>query len=169
MAAPEIETRTVARRAGDWLNLLAFAYRVFIAPWPPFAVLIVAVAVAATATPIALVWITTALVDGIAGAVADGGVEGSFLSILSPHLPGIGLLFLLRYVQHMAQNDALIRLMALQLSLRSLDRLETSFFLKSTQIRLEWFEYPEYHDGTNSSRSGFRPSKSVCSAWPTIF
>ncbi len=132
MAAPTIEERNLTQRVGDYLGLLAFAYRVFIAPWPPFAVLIVVVAVAATATPIALVWITTALVDGIAEAVADDGVEGSFLSILSPHLPGIGLLFLLRYVQHMAQNDALIRLMALQLSLRSLDRLETWFFLKST-------------------------------------
>lgn len=131
---------------GETLRLLVFAYRAFVAPWPLFAAFVVLVATGATATPIALVWATTGLVDSAIRALAAGNVERASLSMLMPYLPAVGLIALLRYVQHMAQNDPIIRFMALKLSHRSLDRLETQFFLKAMQIRLEWFEYPEYHD-----------------------
>ncbi len=134
------------QRLRSALQLLVFAYRVFIAPWPVFPLFVVMVAAGATATPIALVWATTGLVDSATMVLADGQVDGALLAILTPYLPAIGLIALLRYLQHMAQNDALIRLMALKLSLRSLDHLETQFFFKAMHIRLEWFEYPEYHD-----------------------
>ena len=53
---------------GGWRNylaLLSFSYRTFIAPWPPFALFVIAIAALALVTPTLVVYATTGLVDAV--------------------------------------------------------------------------------------------------------
>lgn len=133
---------------GGWRNylaLLAFSYRTFIAPWPPFSLFVIATAALALVTPTLVVYATTGLVDAVTQDL--GAHDDSIFELVALFLPWLALLLLLRALTGLLGLDPLHRFMGLKLGLSSMKRLEDSLFGKAVSLRLEWFEYPRNYDG----------------------
>ena len=133
---------------GGWRNylaLLSFSYRTFIAPWPPFALFVIAIAALALVTPTLVVYATTGLVDAVTQDPASP--DDSIFELVGLFLPWLGLLLVLRAITGLLGLDPLHRFMGLKLGLSSMKRLGDSLFGKAVSLRLEWFEYPRNYDG----------------------
>ena len=93
-----------------------------------------------------MVYATTGLIDAVTQRVGIDGAERPFFELVAPFLPWVGLLLVLRLVEHLIQADPFSRYLSLHLGLRSMRRLEAWVFGKAVALRLEWFEYPRYYD-----------------------
>lgn len=133
----------------DYAGLAAFAYRTFIAPWPPFAIFVIATALLALVTPSLVVYATSELVDAVTQITGLGpaGTDNSIAEIVTSFLPWLALLMLMRLFTGLLELDPVHRYMGQQLGLRSMKRLEDSLFGKAVSLRLEWFEHPRNYDG----------------------
>ena len=130
-------------------SLAVFAYRTFIAPWPPFTLFLIANAALVLVLPTVTVYATSGLIDAITDytGLSPGSGDESAVDLVMSFLPWLALLLVLRLFTGLLGFDPLDRFTAEQLSLRSMKRLEDSLFGKSASLRLEWFEYPDSYDG----------------------
>ena len=136
------------KAARDLWALAVFWYRIFIAPWPPFTVVMVVIALVAVATPIIIVRATSGLIEAITRGIEAGSIEtAAAIDLLTPILPWLALLFAVRAVESVLQIDPVLRYMGQKLGLRSMKRLEDLLYGKATSLRLDWFEHPRYYDG----------------------
>ena len=133
----------------DYAALAVFSYRTFIAPWPPFAIFVLATAVVAVATPTVIVYATSSLIEAVTqgtGISADG-TDDSVFELVTYFLPWLALLLLMRLLTNLLALNPLHRFVGQQLGLRSMKRLEDLLFGKAVSVRLEYFEYPRNYDG----------------------
>ena len=127
--------------------LAVFWYRIFIAPWPPFAIFMGVTAVVAAVIPSMLVFATSGLIDAVTERARTGNFEGeSFIGLMVQFLPWMVLMLFVRAVEELSKLDPMHRFMGKQLGLRSMRRLEGLLYGKAVATRLEWFEHPRYYD-----------------------
>ncbi len=89
--------QTQLREAGE---LARFAYQTLIAPWPPFAVLLVVTGVIGGVTPLLLIRATAGLVDALAARQGMAAApDASWTVVLRPYLPWLLLFIGARIVQ----------------------------------------------------------------------
>ena len=127
--------------------LAVFAYRTFIAPWPPFTIFMAASALISIVTPTVIVRATSGLIDAISRTVGPGPDEVPAGELLGPVIPWLALLLAARAAEGLLQLDPLHRFLGQKLGLHSMARLEDILYEKAVSLRLEWFEYPRYYDG----------------------
>lgn len=118
-----------------------FFYLTFVAPWPPIAFLLIGTAVAGAASPIIIVYVTRRLVDDLTAGIGESST--SMLDGLAPHAPWLGLLVLIRLVDHYSQMGPFHYYLGYLLNDRSRRKFDPMFFRRALTMRLEWFEYPE--------------------------
>lgn len=133
----------------DYWSLAAFSYRTFIAPWPPFTIFVAVTAVLAVVTPTVIVFATSSLIDAVVerAGIVPGGLDQSWIELVRPVLPWLGLLLFMRLVTGLLELDPFHRFFGQQLALRSMKKLEDDLFGKAIALRLEWFEHPRNYDG----------------------
>lgn len=127
-----------------------FFHLTFIAPWPPIAFLLIGTAIAGAASPIIIVYVTRRLVDDLTAGIGES--SSSILDALAPHAPWLGLLVLIRLVDHYSQMGPFHYYLGYLLNDRSRRKFDPMFFRRALTMRLEWFEYPEYHDALERGR-----------------
>ena len=146
----QIQVRKYRQQLGSAWEFAKFFYLTFVAPWPPIAILLFATAVAGAASPIIIVYVTRRLIDDLtSGTVA---ATSSMLDALAPHAPWLGLLVLIRLVDHYSQMGPFHYYLGYLLNDRSRRKFDPMFFRRAFTMRLEWFEYPEYHDALQRGR-----------------
>ena len=127
-----------------------FFYLTFIAPWPPIAFLLLATAVAGASSPIIIVYVTRRLIDDL--TTGTGAAPSSILDAVAPHAPWLGLLVFVRLVDHYSQMGPFHYYLGYLLNDRARRKFDPMFFRRALMMRLEWFEYPEYHDALQRGR-----------------
>ena len=152
---------------GAWA-LAVFAYRTFIAPWPPFAIFMTASALVAVVTPTVIVRATSGLIDAITTSVGPSPDEAPLAELLGPVLPWLVLLLAARAAEGLLQLDPLHRFLGQKLGLRSMPRLEDTLYEKATSLRLEWFEYPRYYDGLQRVMEPRGPMNEMEQSWQLL-
>ena len=148
--------------------LAVFAYRTFIAPWPPFTVFVAASAIVAAVTPTVIVRATSGLIDAITRAVGPSPGEAPVGELLGPVLPWLALLLAARAAEGLLQLDPLHRFLGQRLGLRSMARLEDVLYEKAMSLRLEWFEYPRYYDGLQRVMEPRGPMNEMEQSWQLL-
>ena len=127
-----------------------FFYLTFIAPWPPIAFLLLATAVAGASSPIIIVYVTRRLIDDL--TTGTGAAPSSILDAVTPHAPWLGLLVFVRLVDHYSQMGPFHYYLGYLLNDRARRKFDPMFFRRALMLRLEWFEYPDYHDALQRGR-----------------
>ena len=127
-----------------------FFHLTFIAPWPPIAFLLLGTALAGAASPIVIVYVTRRLIDDLTAGIGESST--SMLDALAPHAPWLGLLVFIRLVDHYSQMGPFHYYLGYLLNDRSRRKFDPMFFRRALTMRLEWFEYPEYHDALERGR-----------------
>ena len=131
----------------DYRALMAFSYRTFIAPWPPFVIFMAITAIVAAVIPSVLVFATGGLIDAVTERATREDFESeSLVRLVASFLPWLALLLAVRTLDELSNLDPMHRFMGQQLGMRSMKRLEDSLYGKAVTTRLEWFEHPRYHD-----------------------
>ena len=148
--------------------LAVFAYRTFVAPWPPFTVFMMATALVAIATPTLIVRATSGLIDAITRAVGPSPDEAPLAELLGPVLPWLVLLLAARAAEGLLQLDPLHRFLGQKLGLRSMARLEDMLYEKAMGLRLEWFEYPRYYEGLQRVMEPSGPMNEMEQSWQLL-
>ena len=148
--------------------LAVFAYRTFIAPWPPFTIFMAASALVSVVTPTLIVRATSGLIDAITRSVGPSPDEAPLGELLGPALPWLGLLLAARAAEGLLQLDPLHRFLGQKLGLRSMARLEDLLYEKATSLRLEWFEYPRYYDGLQRVTEPRGPMNEMEQSWQLL-
>ena len=148
--------------------LAVFAYRTFIAPWPPFTIFMAASAIVAAVTPTVIVRATSGLIDAITRTVGPGPDEAPVMDLLGPVLPWLALLLAARAAEGLLQLDPLHRFLGQRLGLRSMARLEDVLYEKAMSLRLEWFEYPRYYDGLQRVMEPRGPMNEMEQSWQLL-
>ncbi len=148
--------------------LAVFAYRTFIAPWPPFTIFMAASAIVAAVTPTVIVRATSGLIDAITRAVGPSPGEAPVGELLGPVLPWLALLLAARAAEGLLQLDPLHRFLGQRLGLRSMARLEDILYEKAMSLRLEWFEYPRYYDGLQRVMEPRGPMNEMEQSWQLL-
>ena len=146
----QTHTQTNRGRLRSAWEFAKFFHLTFIAPWPPIAFLLVGTAVAGAASPIIIVYVTRRLIDDL--TAGTGAASSSMLDALAPHAPWLGLLVLIRLVDHYSQMGPFHYYLGYLLNDRSRMKFDPMFFRRALTMRLEWFEYPEYHDALERGR-----------------
>ena len=146
----QTQIQKYSQRLGSTWEFAKFFYLTFVAPWPPIAVLLLATAVAGAASPIIIVYVTRRLIDDL--TAGTGAAPSSMLDALAPHAPWLGLLVLVRLVDHYSQMGPFHYYLGYLLNDRSRRKFDPMFFRRAFTMRLEWFEYPEYHDALQRGR-----------------
>ena len=150
-----LQQRFPKQRLAEAWRLGLFANSTLIAPWPPFAVVLVATAVIGAVIPPVLVHATSGLIDSLTAHVSNSGHE-SLLESLRHHLPWLLLLIGARLTSELIFMDSYQRYLATQLQDRTLPRLEGALFTKAMALRLELFESPRYYDTLRLARDAIR-------------
>ncbi len=146
----QIHTQDNKGRLRSAWEFARFFHLTFIAPWPPIAFLLLGTAVAGAASPIIIVYVTRRLIDDLTAGIGEG--SPSIFEALAPHAPWLGLLVLIRLVDHYSQMGPLHYYLGYLLNDRSRRKFDPMFFRGALTMRLEWFEYPEYHDALERGR-----------------
>ncbi len=90
------------------------------------------------------------LIDDLTTGI--GAAPSSILDAVAPHAPWLGLLVLVRLVDHYSQMGPFHYYLGYLLNDRARRKFDPMFFRKALTMRLEWFEYPEYHDALERGR-----------------
>ena len=148
--------------------LAVFAYRTFIAPWPPFTIFMAASALISIVTPSVIVRATSGLIDAISRTVGPGPDEVPAGELLGPVIPWLALLLAARAAEGLLQLDPLHRFLGQKLGLHSMARLEDILYEKAVSLRLEWFEYPRYYDGLQRVTEPSGPMNEMGQSWQLL-
>jgi ATP-binding cassette subfamily B protein len=142
--------RTRLRAACEFAR---FAYRTLIAPWPPFATLLIVTGLIGGLTPLVLLRATAGLVDALTarhGLLPAPGA--SWAVVLRPYLPWLLLFIGMRIVNWLIYMDSFQRYVSAQLNERVRERFDRLYLSKALSLPLECFESPAYYDALQRAR-----------------
>ncbi len=131
----QAQVRTYKQRLQSGWTTARFFYLTFIAPWPPIAFLLLATAVAGAASPIIIVYVMRRLIDDLTTGI--GTAPSSIVEAIAPHAPWLGLLVLVRLVDHYSQMGPFHYYLGYLLNDRARRKSDPMFFRRALTMRLE--------------------------------
>jgi ATP-binding cassette subfamily B protein len=136
-----------------------FAYELLIAPWPPFALFLVAAGAIGGLTPLLQIKIISGLINVLTSRA--GGMRAvppaSPVQTISAYVPWLFLLIGMRMIDWMTSTDAFRRYLAAQLNERVRERFDRLFYRKALSLGLEWFESAASYDALQRARRAMDP------------
>ena len=159
MAVDVKTSGSVTRRLREIGSRSQFAYELLIAPWPPFALFLVAAGAIGGMTPLLQIKIISGLINVL--TLQAGGLRAvhraSPLQTISPHLPWLFLLICMRIIDWMISTETFRWYLAAQLNERVRERFDRLFYRKALSLGLEWFESAAYYDTLQRARRAMDP------------
>src|SRR5437879_11140464 len=125
---PSAEKSGVRTRLRAEREFARFAFHTLIAPWPPFAVLLVVTGVIGGLTPLVLIRATAGLVDALTARHGMPAAPGaSWIALLRPYLPWLLLFIGMRIVNWLITMDSYQRYVTAQLNERVRERFDRPY------------------------------------------
>lgn len=154
MSEGEKVTAPPGQRRRASAPLLRFAFETLLAPWPPFGVVLAAVATLGALLPLAEVWALAGLVESLtAGRTgADAPTLRGLFNSFPPYLQWALLFIAIRIGEWLIFMDTFQRYLAARLNERVRERFDDRFYRKALSLRLELFESAAYYETLRRAR-----------------
>jgi ATP-binding cassette subfamily B protein len=135
---------SLQQRVRETWELGRFAFDTLVAPWPPFALLLIVTTLLGGLIPLLRIRLTTGLINALTAHPAMP--SESLFAVLRPYLPWLLPLILIMVLNWLIYMDTFQRYLSTVLTERVRERFDEQFLQQALALRLEQFESPATFD-----------------------